>query len=91
MLYLQTKHLQEPVTLRHLPTLRQAFVVASLIIFIAFGLGELVHPDWVYLALLPAFGLLFSGLTGMCPMILILQALPWNRDVGVDQEITEKE
>ena len=78
MFYLHTKKISERITLRNLPTLRQAFVVAALMILAAFLLAEILHPDWIYLALLPAFGLLFSGLTGICPMVYILQTMPWN-------------
>ncbi|MCD5382078.1 MAG: DUF2892 domain-containing protein [Candidatus Pacebacteria bacterium] len=80
MCNLTTKNITEAVSLKDLPTLRQAFVVASLMIIVAFVLARVVHPDWIYLALLPAFGLMLSGLTGFCPMIFILQALPWNRE-----------
>ena len=89
MFTLQTKNLNEPVTLKNLPTLRQAFIVASLIIITAFGLAKLLHPDWIYLALLPAFGLLFSGVVGVCPMIIMLQALPGNRPASADNNSTE--
>lgn len=84
MLTLKTKNLTEEVTLKNLPTLRQAFIVASLIIILAFVLAKLVHPGFVYLALLPAFGLMFSGLVAFCPMILFLQMLPGNK---VEEEI----
>jgi hypothetical protein len=80
MFTLKTNNITEPVTLKNLPTLRQAFVVAALIIIAAFILAKLVHPDLIYLALLPAFGLLLSGFSGFCPMVAILQLLPWNKN-----------
>lgn len=79
MLNLKTKGLNESVTLNNLPTIRQAFVVASAIIIAAFVLAKVVDPRFIYLALLPAFGLMLSGVTGFCPMVLILQKLPWNK------------
>lgn len=82
MFTLHTKNITEKITLRNLPTLRQAFAVASFLVIAAFALAHYVHPDWIYLALLPAFGLLFSALIGVCPMIMILQAMPWNRKKG---------
>lgn len=81
MFNLFTKNLSAEVSLKNLPTLRQAFVAASLIIITAFVLARVVHPDWIYLALLPAFGLMFSGLVGVCPMIMIMQAMPWNKNL----------
>lgn len=80
MFTLKTKNITESVTLKNLPTLRQAFVVAAITIIAAFVLAKLVHPDFIYLALLPAFGLLFSGLSGFCPMVALLQLLPWNKN-----------
>ena len=79
MFTLKTKNVSEPVTLRNLPTLRQAFVVASGLIVAGYVLAALVHPAFIYLPLLPAGGLFFSGLTGFCPMVYFLQKLPWNK------------
>lgn len=78
MFTLHTKNLQEPVTLRNLPTLRQTFVVAAILILLGYVLATVVHPDFIFLPLLIAGGLLFSGLTGICPMVFIVQAMPWN-------------
>lgn len=75
MFTLKTKGLTEPVTLKNLPTLRLAFAIASLLIVGAFVLAKLVHPDFIYLALLPAFGLGLSSLTGFCPMIFFIQLM----------------
>lgn len=75
---LHTQGVEERVSLKNLPTLRQAFVLASLLIVLGYVLAHFVHPYFIYLPLLPAFGLMLSGLTGFCPMLLILQALPWN-------------
>ena len=79
MFTLKTKGLQETVTLKNLPTLRQTFVAASLLIVAAFVLAKAVDPRWMYLALLPAFGLMLAGLSGFCPMVAILQKMPWNK------------
>jgi hypothetical protein len=84
MFTLKTKGLSELVALKNLPTLRQAFVVASAIIIVAFVLANIMHPNFIYLAMLPAFGLLFSGLTGFCPMIFLLQLLPGNEAKSSD-------
>lgn len=84
MFTLKTKGISEPVMLKNLPTLRQAFVIASVIIIAAFVLANTLHPNFIYVALLPAFGLLFSGLTGFCPMLFFLQLLPGNRSESSD-------
>jgi len=58
---------------------RQTHFVAGLMLVAAFVLSNLVHPRWIYLALLPAFGLLLDATTGICPMTLIMRKMPWNR------------
>ncbi|MCC7436153.1 MAG: DUF2892 domain-containing protein [Methanoregulaceae archaeon] len=58
---------------------RQTHLVAGLMLVAAFVLSNLVHPSWIYLALLPAFGLLLDATTGICPMTLIMRKMPWNR------------
>lgn len=57
---------------------RQTHLVAGLLLLTAFGLYWQVSPNGIYLALLPAFGLMFDALTGICPMTLILKQMPWN-------------
>jgi len=79
MFTLHTKNISESVTLKNLPTLRQAFVVASLLIILGYILGHVVHPYFMALPLIVAGGLLFSGLAGICPMVYILQLMPWNK------------
>ncbi|MBS1717345.1 MAG: rhodanese-like domain-containing protein [Armatimonadetes bacterium] len=57
---------------------RQTHFVAGLLLLAAFGLSLTVSPGWIYLALLPTFGLMLDALTGICPMTLILKRMPWN-------------
>ena len=57
---------------------RQTHLVAGLLLATSFILFRSVNPGWIYLALLPAFGLLLDALTGICPMTLILKRMPWN-------------
>ena len=80
MFTLKTKGITETVTLKNLPTLRQTFVIAALIIIAGYLLEHFVHPVFHWLPLLVAGGLLFSGLSGVCPMVHIVQAMPWNKN-----------
>ncbi|MCW5937272.1 MAG: rhodanese-like domain-containing protein [Fimbriimonadaceae bacterium] len=57
---------------------RQAHLAAGLILLAALVLANEVALGWVYLALLPTFGLLLHALTGICPMTLALKRMPWN-------------
>jgi rhodanese-related sulfurtransferase len=60
------------------PLMRQVQIVASSLIFIAFILSTFVTHDFVYLALFVGFGLALAGYTGICPMLFMLQKMPWN-------------
>lgn len=61
---------------------RQTHLVAALMLVAALVLAALVDPSWMYLALLPIFGLLLDATTGVCPMTLILRRMPWNTRRG---------
>lgn len=74
MYTLKTKGLTETVTLKNLPSLRIAFVVASLLIMVSY-LFEGKYPILHWLPLLPALGLMFAGLSGFCPMVYFVQKL----------------
>jgi hypothetical protein len=89
MFNLHTKNISEKVTLRDLPTLRQAFVVASLLIIIGTTLALTVNIYFIILTFLVAGGLMFSGLSGVCPMVLILQAMPWNKRNKLSAETSD--
>ena len=58
---------------------RQTHLVAGLMLVAALVLAKTVSPNWIYLAALPAFGLLLDATTGVCPMTLILKRMPWNK------------
>lgn len=79
MFELHTKNVSQPVTLKQLPTLRQAFVVASLMIIVGYVLAHYVDERFIYLPLFVAGGLMFSGIVGVCPMVHLVQKMPWNK------------
>lgn len=79
MFTLQTKELTESVTLKNLPTIRQTFAVGSIVIIASYIL-EPYYPIAHWLPLLPAMGLMISAVFGVCPMVLVLQKMPWNKD-----------
>ncbi|MGE3608343.1 MAG: rhodanese-like domain-containing protein [Bacteriovoracaceae bacterium] len=60
------------------PIMRQVQIVASSMIFLAFLAAHFLSPQMIYLALFVGFGLALSGYTGFCPMVFILQRMPWN-------------
>lgn len=58
---------------------RQTHLVAGLMLIASLALAMNVNPGWIWLAALPAFGLMLDALTGLCPMRAILSAMPWNK------------
>lgn len=58
---------------------RQTHLVAGVLLVTSLILAIAVDPRWVWLAALPAFGLLLDAFTGICPMTLILKSMPWNK------------
>ncbi len=60
------------------PIMRQLQIAASSMIFLAFLGATFIHPHIVYLALFVGFGLALAGYTGICPLVSMLQKMPWN-------------
>jgi rhodanese-related sulfurtransferase len=66
------------------PIMRQVQIAASTLIFLAFLGAAFIHPNFVYLALFVGGGLALAGYTGICPMVFILQKMPWNNKKMID-------
>ena len=79
MFTLHSKNTDHTITLGELPTLRQAFVLAGTLVLGGLLLTHFIHEYFIALPILVGVGLLFSGFTGVCPMVLFLQQLPWNK------------
>ncbi|MCC7408727.1 MAG: rhodanese-like domain-containing protein [Phycisphaeraceae bacterium] len=58
---------------------RQVFVIVSLMILTGLALGLKVNAWWLILPAMAGGGLMLAGLTGFCPMLLLVRAMPWNR------------
>lgn len=63
---------------RGLPVERQTQAVAGLMILLGALLGWQVHPAWFGLCAFVGAGLTMAGLTGFCPLALMLARMPWN-------------
>lgn len=57
---------------------RQVRLGAGLLALAGVILALTVNPRWVYLCGLAGLGLIFAGLTDICPMAVILERMPWN-------------
>lgn len=62
-----------------MPLERQVRLVAGLLVSIFSLLGFLVAPQFHYGAAFIGFMLFITATLGICPMISILQWMPWNR------------
>ena len=76
---IKIKDSDRTVELHKLLVLRQAFVVAGSLIWIGLALAFFVHTYFIALPIVVGAGLLFSGLSGVCPMVALLNFLPGNR------------
>lgn len=59
---------------------RQVQMTVGAMILAGTLLGYLVAPAWLLLAGLPGVGLLMAGLTGVCPLAILVAKMPWNQD-----------
>lgn len=62
-----------------MPLDRQMRCFAGLFILLGSLLALTVDPRFVWVPLFMGGGLLFAGLTGLCPMMNAIARLPWNR------------
>jgi rhodanese-related sulfurtransferase len=62
--------------------MRQVQAIIGAVVLLGIALGALVHP-WLYaVAAVPGAGLLMAGLTGFCPLAMLVARMPWNRGAG---------
>jgi rhodanese-related sulfurtransferase len=73
-----------------LPVLRQMQIIASLMIITAFIGAQFIAPGMIYLALFVGFGLALAGFSGFCPMVFLLQKMPWNNKRSVSCGVQKK-
>ena len=62
-----------------LPLERQVFAIAGLLVLLGVVLGFQVYPGWFGLSAFVGAGLMIAGLTGFCPMAILLAKMPWNQ------------
>jgi rhodanese-related sulfurtransferase len=61
---------------------RQVFIVVGCMILLGLALGAWVDSRWLVLPLLAGLGLLNAGLTGFCPLLVVIARAPWNRSAA---------
>lgn len=58
---------------------RQVQITAGTMALIGVALGAFINPWFYLLDLLVGSGLTFAGVTGTCPMALLVERMPWNK------------
>ncbi len=63
---------------RVLPLDRQVRITIGLMVLAGTGLGAFVAPAWYGLAAFAGAGLVFAGITDLCPLAILVGKMPWN-------------
>ncbi len=58
---------------------RQMRIVAGSLVLAGAVLGYFVDPRWIALSGFVGAGLIFAGVTDICPMINVISRMPWNQ------------
>ena len=66
--------------------MRQMQIVAGSFALFGVLLGAWVAPGFYILAGLIGAGMIFAGISGICPMVNLLKLMPWNRRVHASQK-----
>ena len=62
---------------------RQVRLMAGLLVFVGIALSLALHPGWLALSGFVSLGLMFAGLTDLCPMASAFSCMPWNKSCSV--------
>lgn len=65
-----------------IPIIRQVMLVAGTLVLLGLLLAHWLSPYFVLLAALVGVGMVFAGATGICPMVCVLERMPWNKAPG---------
>lgn len=64
---------------RRIPIVRQVLISAGGLMLLGILLTHFVHYTFILIPLFVSLGLLISGITGWCGMLLLLSKMPWNK------------
>ncbi|MBW6396627.1 rhodanese family protein [Roseomonas sp. HJA6] len=67
-----------------LELMRQVQITAGSMIALGVVLGATVSPLFYAVSGFMGAGLVFAGLTGLCPLARLLRAMPWNRAASLN-------
>lgn len=64
-----------------IPIMQQTQIAAGSLILLSLFLAWIINPLFLILAGLVGAGLTFAGISGYCGMAMLLERLPWNRNL----------
>ncbi|MEI8312631.1 MAG: rhodanese-like domain-containing protein [Verrucomicrobiota bacterium] len=65
-----------------LPLDRQLQITIGSMVLAGVVLHFVLNPAWIWLSGFAGCGLIFAGLTGICPMRMVIAKMPWNQCCG---------
>ncbi|TWT98211.1 rhodanese-like domain-containing protein [Stieleria varia] len=63
---------------KSLPLMQQVQITAGFLVVLGVALS-LLHPYFIGLSAFVGAGLMFAGITGLCPMASFIAKMPWNQ------------
>lgn len=70
---------------------RQVRFGAGLLVLLGILLGLFANLHWLYVSVFAGVGLMFAGLTDICPMAELLGRMPWNTSLKCKMPVTKVE
>ena len=64
--------------------MRQTQALIGAVLLGGVAAAYFVNMAWVVVPVIIGFGLLFAGVSGMCPMAALVAHLPWNKAAEAD-------
>lgn len=64
---------------RTMPLDRQLQIAIGSLVLLGVLLAQIADPVWIWLSGFAGAGLVFAGVTGICPMRSLIARMPWNR------------
>lgn len=66
---------------------RQVRLIAGVAVLSSAGLALTMNAKWIFLSAFVGLGLMFAGLTDVCPMGILLAKMPWNRNARCASDV----
>ena len=68
-----------------IPLDRQLQICIGSMVLAGVLLSYFLNPAWILLSGFAGCGLIFAGLSGICPMRMVIAKMPWNHGCGISK------